>query len=135
MASYRVVLLLVVAVALDRTALADDEQKAKCECGVFKSTPEAQNTTKDQPLASKAPNFDLKCDESGKGNCANMCKALAEASREEGPKKLCELVENTKEPFVPRIYYRACDDESWTFTGLEPTVKVCCANKAVIPCA
>lgn len=36
--------------------------------------------------------------------------------------------------FQPTIYYKACHDKTWTYTGMKPTLEVCCKNKEVIPC-
>ena len=77
------------------------EDESKCQCGVFKSPKPEQ--TSDTPVASKSPKFDLDCEKEGAENCLNMCKALAEASKEEGPQKLCDILDNTEDPFVVNI--------------------------------
>lgn len=74
------------------------KEEAKCQCGVFKSL--YTETTDGTPVASKSPHFNFECDSDGKQSCSNMCKALAGASKEDGPKKLCELLMDTQEPFV-----------------------------------
>ncbi|EEB14602.1 hypothetical protein Phum_PHUM310980 [Pediculus humanus corporis] len=109
------------------------EDESKCQCGVFKSPKPEQ--TSDTPVASKSPKFDLDCEKEGAENCLNMCKALAEASKEEGPQKLCDILDNTEDPFVPMLYYKACNSNMWTYSNVKPTLKVCCKNKEVVTCA
>ncbi|KAK4879313.1 hypothetical protein RN001_007459 [Aquatica leii] len=106
----------------------NQSEKSKCECGVFNTQ---KPTETDKAILSEAP-IDVSCDHTGEENCAQLCSALAQAFKEEGPRVMCSALghfENLK----ASIHSRICGAK-WMFTGLTAPHYICCHEHQAISC-